>query len=136
MYSPFRQFLFEKALLQTKRVLQVQGDFYKDWNQVKNKVFNKEWFCEVIEVPFEDTMILCPSQFDEILTYEYGEYMVLPPLEQRVGKHNFFYCNLKEKKSAKEIINELRRKGDLTMTEAKPLSFKVLLDELIHRKGF
>lgn len=34
----------------------------------------KEWFDDVIEVPFEDTTISCPKHFDEILTKTYGDW--------------------------------------------------------------
>lgn len=34
----------------------------------------KEWFDEVIEIPFEDTMILCPKRYDDILTRTYGDW--------------------------------------------------------------
>ena len=34
----------------------------------------KEWFDEVIELPFEDTTISCPKMYDEILTKTYGDW--------------------------------------------------------------
>ena len=34
----------------------------------------KEWFDEVIELPFEDTTISCPKKYDEILTRTYGDW--------------------------------------------------------------
>lgn len=34
----------------------------------------KEWFDKAIEVPFEDTTISCPVEFDAILTKTYGDW--------------------------------------------------------------
>ena len=59
-----------------------------------------------------------------------------PPVEKRVSTHNLFYCDLNHRKSSDEILEELKQNVDMTKTEASPLSFKVLLDELMHRKGF
>lgn len=135
-YSPFKKFFFNKVVKLTSIVTSIQGDHYKYWNHVKKMIYKKEWFNEIIEMPFEDTTIYCSSLYDEMLTYEYGDYMTPPPIEKRVSTHNLFYCNLKQKKSANEILEELSNKQEMTKTEAKPLSLKVILDELIHRKGF
>ncbi len=43
---------------------------------------------------------------------------------------------MKEIAAMIRIIQELRKNGNMKKTEAKPLSFKILLNELIHRKGF
>ena len=40
-----------------------------------------------IEVPFEDTMIAIVKNYDEFLRPEYGDYMQLPPENQR---HNHY----------------------------------------------
>ena len=34
----------------------------------------KEWFEETIEIPFEDTTIPCPKEYDAILTKTYGDW--------------------------------------------------------------
>lgn len=34
----------------------------------------KEWFDDVVEIPFEDTTILCPKMYDEILSRTYGDW--------------------------------------------------------------
>jgi lipopolysaccharide cholinephosphotransferase len=51
------------------------------------EMFPKKWFGEGIEIPFEDTFIPCPVEFDKVLTQMYGEYMQLPPIEQRGQQH-------------------------------------------------
>jgi len=42
---------------------------------------------KVIQVPFEDTMMPCPSGYDEILTDWYGDYMTPPPPEKQTTMH-------------------------------------------------
>lgn len=37
-------------------------------------------------IPFEDTTIMTARDFDAVLTRHYGDYMQLPPEEQR-GNH-------------------------------------------------
>lgn len=46
-----------------------------------------EWF-ETKEVPFEDTMIAIPVGYDLYLKELYGDYMQLPPEEDRIVKHH------------------------------------------------
>lgn len=40
-------------------------------------------------VPFEDFSARIPIGYDAILRSEYGDYMTLPPKEQRVGHHSY-----------------------------------------------
>jgi len=39
----------------------------------------------LVEHKFEEIIILLPGDFHQYLTTHYGEYMKLPPLEERVG---------------------------------------------------
>ena len=48
----------------------------------KNKT-NKAALFPLLEMPFEDTTMYMPSNFDEILRNEYGEYMKIPSEENR-----------------------------------------------------
>ena len=38
-------------------------------------IWNKEWFDEMITLPFEFTEIPCPKEYDPILRTQYGDYM-------------------------------------------------------------
>lgn len=44
---------------------------------------------ETIEVEFEKTKVCAPKYYHEMLTSVYGDYMQLPPVEQRVTHHAF-----------------------------------------------
>lgn len=136
IYSPFKQKYLGKAFTLSQNVASVRGGELKDWNDPKKKIYQKEWFGNISIIPFEDTDIMCPSGYHELLSYEYGDYMVPPPEGKRRGGHPCYYKDLNSKKSIKDILEDLKKSGGLTRTEAKPLSFKVLLNELIHRKGF
>ena len=50
-------------------------------------VFPYEIFSDSIEVPFEDTTIRVPKEYDRYLKMDFGDYMELPPEEKRHGGH-------------------------------------------------
>ena len=52
-------------------------------------VFNKDDFKSVICLDFEGRKVPVPIGYDHILTTVYGDYMKLPPLEDRDGGHSF-----------------------------------------------
>ena len=46
--------------------------------------YKAEWFDELIDIPFEDTICKIAKNYDEVLTNFYGDYMTMPPIEKRV----------------------------------------------------
>ena len=52
-------------------------------------VLDKKLFEKSITVPFENIMVKIPAQYDEILKRSYGDYMTLPPKEERVATHEY-----------------------------------------------
>ncbi len=46
-----------------------------------------DWVTERIRIRFEDTTLSVPAHYDEVLTCIYGDYMKLPPKDQRVPSH-------------------------------------------------
>lgn len=50
--------------------------------------FPKAIYEESIEVPFEDAMFMINKEYDACLRSYYGDYMQLPPMEQRGGHGN------------------------------------------------
>lgn len=135
-YSPFKSYYFNRAMRYIDRIRSFRGSKLKLWATIKGEAFEKEWFGQTIEIPFEDTTMMCPLLYDDVLKNMFGDYMTLPPIKERVGKHRLFYCDLNKVKNVQEILEELRAKGEISKNEGKPLSFKVLINEWIHRKGF
>ena len=52
-------------------------------------MLDKKLFEKSITVPFENIMVKIPAQYDEILKRSYGDYMTLPPKEERVATHEY-----------------------------------------------
>lgn len=52
-----------------------------------NITFPKGLFDEYINLGFEGARFQCIKSYDEFLTIFYGDYMELPPIAKRVGKH-------------------------------------------------
>ncbi len=61
--------------------------FFYGRTRYKNSITEKKVYGEPIYVPFEDTELPIPEYYDEYLTQMFGNYMQLPPLEQRKGIH-------------------------------------------------
>ena len=53
----------------------------------KEAILPVEWFGEGVELLFEGVNIAVPSQFHAVLTQAYGDYMQLPPEDQREAHH-------------------------------------------------
>ncbi len=68
--------------LQTKYISNIVSPHYVH-------VYEKEWFDEVVRLPFENIEINVPAGYKELLTTMYGDYMKLPPEEKRKSSHNF-----------------------------------------------
>lgn len=54
---------------------------------VLDKSFSKEAFASVVPVTFEQYTLFSPVGWDEFLRIRYGDYMTLPPIEERVLQH-------------------------------------------------
>lgn len=48
----------------------------------------KEWCEDVVDLDFCDTKLMASKNWHEVLTWIYGDYMTLPPKEQRVPAHS------------------------------------------------
>ena len=58
----------------------------------KNGLFDKNFFSEPVDIPFEDTKLLGSKKIKEYLEYRYGDYMKLPSKEQqRAAVHAMLY---------------------------------------------
>lgn len=48
----------------------------------------KEWCEETVDLPFEDTLLMAPKGWHEVLTWVYGDYMTPPPKEKQIPSHS------------------------------------------------
>lgn len=69
----------------------------------------KQWFDKIIEIPFEDTTIKIPDEYDEYLTLLYGDYMTPPPINKRISNHHHMYINLQEGLSIEEVRKRMKK---------------------------
>ncbi len=64
----------------------------------------KEWYQEAVKLPFENIEISVPCGYHEVLTAEYGDYMIPQKLE---GGHEYpFYRNMEE-----ELVRQIHAVG-------------------------
>ena len=70
------------------------------------EIIPREWVQDTIKMEFEGIKVNVSDRYDEWLTYVYGDYMSLPPENERVGHHyvDIFDMN----KPYTEYINEVR----------------------------
>lgn len=55
----------------------------------KKDIFERKLFDELIKVPFEGEMFYVPKEYDKVLRHTYGDYMQLPPENERIGHHYY-----------------------------------------------
>ncbi len=73
---------FHKEMLECKH-----GKYYKSFFAPTGDLWEKEWFDNGVKMEFEGVFFNVPANYDEILSTTYGDYMKLPPEEERVYKH-------------------------------------------------
>ena len=72
--------------------------FLFTWRNMHGKydrlVYSAELFRNLTEVPFEDSMISVPENYDAYLTKDFGDYMQPPPPEQQHSVHHVCLENM------------------------------------------
>ena len=81
----YRDFLFQYPYEGTKYYFTNGGEL-----EMRN-VHDFDLFEEMIEVEFEGIKFMGIKKYDEYLRKFYGDYMQLPPEDQRVPYHNGHY---------------------------------------------
>lgn len=72
-------------------------------------ILKTRWFEDVIEVPFEDTTVIIPKEYDAYLKLLYGDYMTPPPPEKRVSVHSHYFVDLNRRLTIDEIKGIMRK---------------------------
>ncbi len=72
------------------------------WYQYMVNEYPKSVFENAVFMPFEDTKIPLPQGYDTYLKMAFGDYMSLPPKEDRIPKHDIVKFSLE--KSYKELL--------------------------------
>lgn len=67
------------------------------------EISRREWFDGYCEMEFEGMKVRLPKNYDAYLRAVYGDYMIPPPIEERVTHHNLAYLNLEERKDIEAI---------------------------------
>lgn len=60
---------------------------YEAYLKRRMEVLRTDWFQNFILIQYEDTEFMISDQYDAILSSIYGNYMIIPPKEKRVGFH-------------------------------------------------
>ncbi len=67
------------------------GDYLCDvcceYNIIKSP-YRRTWFAAATPLEFEGMKIAAPADYDAVLRHRYGDYMQLPPEEQRITHHD------------------------------------------------
>lgn len=81
---------------------EIVANFCGAWGE--KEIVPKSYFGDGTNKLFENISVIVPEKYDEYLTRLYGDYMKLPPIEQRVTHH---YCSIIDlNKSYKHYINK------------------------------
>lgn len=71
----------------------------------KNGLFDKSFFEKLVDIPFEDTVLMGSEKIKDYLEYRYGNYMKLPPEKDRkAAVHAWIYDTEKDYKEYLEKI--------------------------------
>ncbi len=62
--------------------------FFGGGKKFERSIFFREWFEQSVKMQFEDSEFPVSAHYDEMLRVMYGDYMVMPTLEQRVCKRH------------------------------------------------
>ena len=102
VFSPNLEKLFARTEKYLKSIKDT-GYVCNFYAYVKKDKYKKEWFQDGLIMKFEGIDVTVPKEYEAFLTYQYGDYMKLPKIEDRVSRHftQAIDCN----KSFKQYLN-------------------------------
>ena len=84
-----KNYFVRKVFENSRRYISENTKRVGNFAAVNYMVCDKDAFDSFIEVEFEGKKYKAPAGYDKWLRAFYGDYMQLPPVEQRVGHHHF-----------------------------------------------
>ena len=89
-HKPYNYFSHKwMEMLMTQPFVSAKKVGYVWSTSIKRLIFPKEWFSKHVELTFEDTIMRCPIGYDKYLTQQFGDYMELPPENERLQHHPY-----------------------------------------------
>lgn len=90
-----------------------EGSLYLSSNDVYEEfpIFEKTWFDQPVDMPFEGMTIKVPNGYDGYLRVLYGDYMQLPPEEKRVSHHSRYFVSLEKGLSIRQARAVMRKQA-------------------------
>ena len=107
-YYPKNKKFYNEFIEFEERIDQKDGPNFIQFMGITYYVFNRDWFENDEEYPFADFFVRTP-QANQYLTYSYGNYMQLPPIENQKKVHNMYYVNLNERLSIGEVKKRIAK---------------------------
>lgn len=77
---------------------------YKD-----KEIYPRYWLGTPVKARFENFEVNIPEHWDEYLRHFFGDYMKLPPVEERQYKHEKVFFDLDRGLSVKEVEEEIKK---------------------------
>lgn len=76
-----------RKMISLESDLPFEGEYLMDvtWADKQQHHFLSKWFEDVTLVPFEGYEFFAPKEYEAVLTQQFGNYLELPPEEQRQG---------------------------------------------------
>lgn len=76
----------------------------------EREIYPKSWVSSSVEFPFEGLKVKLCVGYDKYLRQFFGDYMQLPPVEQRKSHHVKAYFNMEERVPVDEVMRKIGRK--------------------------
>ena len=76
----------------------------------ERSVLESAWFDDYVYMPFGSCRIRMPKGYDPYLRKIYGDYMQLPPVEQRASLHTHYFFDLERRLTIDEARRQLADK--------------------------
>lgn len=96
----------EMKLLAEKSGHEILDYYGEDISLFSAITYPKEWFAEPKKIEFEGHLVNAPTEPEKYMTRRYGNYMELPPIEDRVEAFDEPGAIIDAHKSYKEYIKE------------------------------